>query len=336
MLAAMGEFDLIARYFTRPVTRAALGVGDDCALLRPAPGTQLAVSSDMLVEGRHFFADVDPQALGHKALAVNLSDLAACGARPLAFTLALALPRVDEAWLQGFSDGLFKLADAHGCELIGGDTTQGPLNICITVFGEVPVVGGHSQALLRSGAQTGDDLYVSGTLGDARLALEALRGRLSVPDSVLAAARLRLEQPSPRVALGLALRGVATSAIDVSDGLLGDLGHILKQSGRGATVDTEIAIKLIANKSMDTCGNGSFYPEIEPEAWLGWVLGGGDDYELLFTAPAAARAAVAAAAQGSQTVVTRIGQIDAECGLRLVDGQGRAVANPYTSFDHFA
>ena len=336
MLAAMGEFDLIARYFTRPVTRAALGVGDDCALLRPAPGTQLAVSSDMLVEGRHFFADVDPQALGHKALAVNLSDLAACGARPLAFTLALALPRVDEAWLQGFSDGLFKLADAHGCELIGGDTTQGPLNICITVFGEVPVVGGHSQALLRSGAQTGDDLYVSGTLGDARLALEALRGRLSVPASVLAAARLRLEQPSPRVALGLALRGVATSAIDVSDGLLGDLGHILKQSGRGATVDTEIAIKLIANKSMDTCGNGSFYPEIEPEAWLGWVLGGGDDYELLFTAPAAARAAVAAAAQGSQTVVTRIGQIDAECGLRLVDGQGRAVANPYTSFDHFA
>ena len=156
----MTEFDLIARYFTRPVRKAALGVGDDCALLAPAPGMQLAISSDMLVEGRHFFADVDPEALGHKALAVNLSDLAACGAKPLAFTLALSLPRVDEAWLAGFSRGLLALADAHGCELVGGDTTQGPLNICITVFGEVPT----GQALLRSGARPGDDIYVSGTL----------------------------------------------------------------------------------------------------------------------------------------------------------------------------
>ena len=173
----MGEFDLIARYFTRPATRAVLGVGDDCALLRPTPGTQLAISSDMLVEGRHFFADVDPAALGHKALAVNLSDLAACGATPVAFTLALALPSADEAWLAPFSRGLLALADAHGCELVGGDTTQGPLNICITVFGEVPVVNGRSQALLRSGAQAGDDIYVSGTLGDARLALaDAARG----------------------------------------------------------------------------------------------------------------------------------------------------------------
>jgi len=169
----MGEFDLIARYFTRPVRRAALGVGDDCALLAPAPGMQLAVSSDMLVEGRHFFAGTDPERLGHKALAVNLSDLAACGARPLAFTLALALPQVDAAWLEGFSRGLLQLADAHGCELVGGDTTQGPLNICITVFGEVPT----GQALLRSGAQPGDDIYVSGTLGEARLALDALRGQ---------------------------------------------------------------------------------------------------------------------------------------------------------------
>ncbi|WP_312565868.1 thiamine-phosphate kinase, partial [Diaphorobacter sp.] len=165
----MGEFDLIARYFTRPVHRASLGVGDDCALLSVTPGMQLAVSSDMLVEGRHFFADVDPAHLGHKALAVNLSDLAACGARPLAFTLALALPRVDAPWLQAFADGLLRLADAHQCELVGGDTTQGPLNLCVTVFGEVPT----GQALLRSGARVGDDIYVSGTPGEARLALDA-------------------------------------------------------------------------------------------------------------------------------------------------------------------
>ncbi|MGH6637253.1 MAG: thiamine-phosphate kinase, partial [Polaromonas sp.] len=177
----MGEFDLIARYFTRPTARAALGVGDDCALLQPAPGTQLAVSSDMLVEGRHFLPDVDPFTLGHKALAVNLSDLAACGATPLAFTLALALPRADAAWLEPFARGLLALADAHGCELVGGDTTQGPLNICITVFGEVPVVNSKSQALLRSGAKAGDDVYVSGTLGDARLALEAMRGTVALP-----------------------------------------------------------------------------------------------------------------------------------------------------------
>ena len=241
-LSAMSEFDLIARYFTRPAARAVLGVGDDCALLLPSPGMQLAISSDMLVEGRHFFADVDPFSLGHKALAVNLSDLAACGARPLAFTLALALPRVDEAWLKPFSRGLLALADAHGCELVGGDTTQGPLNICITVFGEVP----RGQALLRSGARAGDDLYVSGTLGDARLALEVLRGRVAASAPVLAAARLRLEQPTPRVALGLALRGLATAAIDVSDGVLGDLGHILKLSGVGATVETDVAINSIA------------------------------------------------------------------------------------------
>jgi thiamine-monophosphate kinase len=332
----MGEFDLIERYFKRPAQRAVLGVGDDCALLQPAPGTQLAISSDMLVEGRHFLSTVDPFKLGHKALAVNLSDLAACGAKPLAFTLALALPRADEAWLAPFSNGLLALADAHGCELVGGDTTQGPLNICITVFGEVPVVAGRSQALLRSGAQAGDDLYVSGTLGDARLALEVFRGTTSVPAPVFAAARLRLEQPTPRVALGLALRGIATAAIDVSDGLLGDLGHILKQSGVGATVNTGVAINLIAACAYYTGARGQFNLEIVPNQWLDWVLAGGDDYELLFTAPASARAAVAAAAQTSQTPVTRIGHIDLERGLRLVDGQGQAVPNTYTSFDHFA
>ncbi len=240
----MGEFDLIARYFRRPVRRAALGVGDDCALLAPAAGMQLAVSSDMLVEGRHFFADVYPAHLGHKALAVNLSDLAACGARPLAFTLALALPRADEVWLQGFSEGLLALAGEHGCELVGGDTTQGPLNICITVFGEVPA----GQALLRSGARPGDDLWVSGHLGDARLALDALLGEMPVqlPPQLLAQARERLERPTPRVALGQALRGVASSAIDVSDGLVGDLGHILQASGVGARINTSLAPQLMA------------------------------------------------------------------------------------------
>ena len=332
MLSAMGEFDLIARYFTRPTARAAMGVGDDCALLLPAPGTQLAISSDMLVQGRHFFADVDPFTLGHKALAVNLSDLAACGARPLAFTLALALPQVDEAWLGSFSRGLLALADAHGCELVGGDTTQGPLNICITVFGEVPVVHGKGQALLRSGARAGDDVYVSGTLGDARLALEALRGQLALPATVLAQARRRLEQPTPRVALGQALRGVASAAIDVSDGLLGDLRHILRASAVGATLDTSVAINLIAACARPDWATGI----ISPEKQLDSVLAGGDDYELAFTAPASKRQAVQAAALMADTPVTRIGHIDAEAGLRLMDAAGKAVARSFPSFDHFA
>lgn len=331
----MGEFDLIDRYFKRPARNAALGVGDDCALLQPAPGTQLAISSDMLVEGRHFLSTVDPFKLGHKALAVNLSDLAACGAKPLAFTLALALPRADEAWLAPFSQGLFELADAHGCELIGGDTTQGPLNICITVFGEVPVVNGRSQALLRSGAQPGDDLYVSGTLGDARLALEVFRGTVSVPAPVHEAARCRMEQPTPRVALGLALRSIATAAIDVSDGLLGDLGHILQQSGVGATVNTDIAMTLVAARAYYSKTPNLSATEISTAQWRDFALAGGDDYELLFTAPMSKRKAVATAALASRTPVTRIGQIDLERGLRLVDAQGQAVPNSYTSFDHF-
>jgi len=332
MLCAMGEFDLIARYFTRPAARAALGVGDDCALLQPAPGTQLAISSDMLVEGRHFFADVDPFTLGHKALAVNLSDLAACGAKPLAFTLALALPRVDEAWLAAFSKGLLALADAHGCELVGGDTTQGPLNICITVFGEVPVLNGKSQALLRSDAKAGDDLYVSGTLGDARLALDALRGTVSLQPGLLAQARRRLEQPTPRVALGQALRGIASAAIDVSDGLIGDLQHILRASGAGATLETALAAHLVAASAHpDWPGTG-----IGAEKQLEFALAGGDDYELAFTAPVSARDAVLAAARQAQTPVSRIGRIDAATGLRLLDAAGAPLQRHYASFDHFA
>ena len=324
----MGEFELIDRYFKRPARRAALGVGDDCALLAPAPGMQLAVSSDMLIEGRHFLSTVDPFKLGHKALAVNLSDLAACGAKPLAFTLALALPQADEAWLEGFSRGLFALADAHDCELIGGDTTRGPLAICITVFGEVPP----GQALLRSGARAGDDLYVSGTLGDARLALEVFRGTRSLPQPAFDAARIRMETPTPRVALGLALRGVATAAADISDGLVGDLGHILKASRVGACIDTSIAINLIANRGHLTMGNGQF----DAETALECVLAGGDDYELVFTAPPAARNRVKAAAVQAQTPVTRIGRIEAGSGLRLVDAAGQTVTRRFASFDHFA
>jgi thiamine-monophosphate kinase len=332
----MGEFDLIARYFKRPVRQAALGVGDDCALLQPKTDTQLAISSDMLVLGRHFLADVDPRTLGHKALAVNLSDLAACGAKPLAFTLALSLPSVDEDWLAAFSQGLLALADAHDCELIGGDTTAGPLNICITVFGEVPVVAGRSQALLRSGALAGDDLYVSGTLGDARLALDALLGKHKLPDDLLARARTRLETPTPRVALGLALRGVANAAIDISDGLLGDLGHVLQSSGVGATVMADIATELIAARAYVTGASGQFCINLSNEQWRTLALAGGDDYELLFTAPPGLQGAVAAAAQASQTRVTRIGQINAARGLQLLDRHGRTLANYYASFDHFA
>ncbi|MFE8646390.1 thiamine-phosphate kinase [Sphingomonas sp. NCPPB 2930] len=324
----MGEFDLIQRYFKRPARRSPLGVGDDCALLAPGPGMQLAVSSDMLVEGRHFLSTVDPVRLGHKALAVNLSDLAACGAEPLAFTLALSLPAVDEAWLAGFSQGLLALADAHGCDLVGGDTTRGALNICITVFGEVPA----GQALLRSGARVGDDLWVSGTLGDARLALEVFRGTLDVPAETFAAARLRMEAPTPRVALGTALRGIATSAVDISDGLLGDLGHVLRASGVGATIDTSVATDLIAGGRHGSPAAGLFSSEQRLEL----VLAGGDDYELAFTAPAAVADRVRAAGAASGTPVTRIGSVVAGSGVQLRDGAGAAVDGRFASFDHFA
>ncbi len=329
----MGEFDLIERYFKAPARAmrasdsVSLGIGDDCALLQPTAGMQLAISSDMLVEGRHFFADVDPYKLGHKALAVNLSDLAACGAKPLAFTLALSLPKADEAWLASFSRGLLALAAEHDCALIGGDTTQGPLNICITVFGEVP----KQQALLRSGAQVGDDIYVSGTLGDARLALEAMRDNVALPSEAFVAAKARLETPTPRVALGRALRGIASSAIDVSDGLLGDLGHILQQSHVGAVIDTSVAMHLIAVQAINTLAN----PQFTPQKRLQYVLSGGDDYELAFTAPVAQRDAVHAASAKTATLVTRIGKIEAELGLRLTDAQGQTEPNNYGSFDHF-
>jgi thiamine-monophosphate kinase len=316
---ALGEFDLIDRYFKRPPRRAALGIGDDCALLSPTPGMQMAVSSDMLVEGRHFLSTVSPQRLGHKALAVNLSDLAACGAEPLGFTLALAMPRADEAFLDGFARGLLALADQHACELVGGDTTQGPLNICITVFGQVP--GG--AALLRSGARAGDEVYVSGTVGDARLALECFRGTVALDGQAFSVVRDAMELPQPRVALGLALRGSATSAIDVSDGLLGDLSHLLARSGVGAAVEVDavprssvLAAQPLALQRLCT-------------------LAGGDDYELVFTAPPAAAARVRDAAASAGVPVARIGRIDAAPGLRLVDARGEPVSHTFPAFDHF-
>jgi thiamine-monophosphate kinase len=316
----VGEFDLIARWFTRPARRAALGVGDDCALLNLTPGMQLATSSDMLVEGRHFLSTVAPERLGHKALAVNLSDLAACGAQPLAFTLALALPRIDAVFLDGFSRGLLALADAHGCELVGGDTTQGPLNLCITVFGEVPP----GQALLRSGARDGDEIWVSGTLGDARLALEVFRGSIALAGEGFEQVRAAMELPTPRVALGSALRGIATSAIDVSDGLLGDLGHILERSNAGATLQVDALPRsaVLAAQPLALQRN--------------CTLAGGDDYELVFTARPSQAAAVLAAAHGAGVAVTRIGRIGpASHGLRLVDGDGAAVDQRFAAFDHF-
>ena len=329
----MGEFDLIERYFKAPARALQgqngvnLGIGDDCALLQPSSGMQMAISSDMLVEGRHFLSTVDPAKLGHKALAVNLSDLAACGAKPLAFTLALSLPKVDEVWLAGFSKGLLALAQEHHCALIGGDTTQGPLNICITVFGEVP----QGQALLRSGAQVGDDIYVSGHVGDARLALEVFRGHIELPADDFKHARARMETPTPRVTLGMALRSIATSCIDISDGMVGDLGHILRASKCGAQLDTAIAINLIATQAINTPDTGQFYIKNSLEH----VLAGGDDYELLFTAPSKQRQSVLAAASSADTKITRIGQIQAEAGLRLVDANGHMVPNDFVSFDHF-
>lgn len=318
----LSEFDLIAQYFTRPPRspHTALGVGDDCALLAPSPGMQLAISSDMLVEGRHFFPAADPLQLGHKCLAVNLSDLAAMGAEPLAFTLALALPGAEPAWLAPFSTGMLALADAHGCELIGGDTTRGPLTICITVFGQTAPGG----ALRRDAAQPGDDIWVSGTLGDARLALAAYRDELALDAATLDVAAQRMHAPTPRVALGMALRGIAHAAIDVSDGLAGDLGHVLQRSRVGACV------------AVDALPVGPALAQQPQDLQRRFALAGGDDYELCFTAPADRRAEVEAAGHNAATPVTRIGRIEAAAGLRLVDAAGAPLAMQARSFDHFA
>jgi thiamine-monophosphate kinase len=319
----LSEFDLIKQFFKRERPgRADLGIGDDCALLTPAPGRQLAISSDMLVEDRHFFAGADPFTLGHKSLAVNLSDLAAMGARPVGFTLALALPAADPVWLEGFSRGLFALADAHGCELVGGDTTKGPLNICITVFGEL--APGH--ALRRDAARAGDDIWISGTLGDARLALAGYWKEVALPGDEHGQAAQRMHLPTPRVALGLALaeQPIAHAALDISDGLVGDLGHILAASRVGATLDVDAlpAGPVLARQSSDLRRR--------------FTLAGGDDYELCFTAPVANREAVLEAGRASSTAVTRVGRIEAETGLRFVEATGFPLDLKLSGWDHFS
>src|SRR5450830_1477049 len=322
IMPMLSAFELISRYFTRPSapdSRAALGVGDDCALLTPAPGMQLAVSTDMLVEGRHFFPHADPYALGHKCLAVNLSDLAAMGAQPIAFTLAFALPEAREDWLEPFARGLLKLADEHGCELIGGDTTKGPLTIGITIFGEIPF----TQALRRDAARGGDDLWISGTLGDARLALAAYRHELTLSAELHHAAAQRMHQPTPRIALGMALRGIAHAAIDISDGLAGDLAHILERSRIGACLN------------VDALPAGTVLRQQPQDLRRRFTLSGGDDYELCFTAPASRREQVLAAAEKAGTDITRVGVIEAMPGLRLLDTGGEPLDLALTSFDHF-
>jgi thiamine-monophosphate kinase len=320
----MSEFDLIQRYFTRPARTAELGVGDDAALIRIPPGMELAVSTDMLVSGTHFFPDADPCLLGHKTLAVNVSDLAAMGAAPRWALLAASLPRADEPWIAAFSRGLFEEAARHGVELIGGDTTHGPLNLCVTIMGVVP----QGTALRRDGAKPGDDIWVSGTLGEAATALAHLQGRIALDAATLTACAARLHNPTPRVQLGEALRGLAHSAIDVSDGLLADLGHLLERSCMGAEIVFEdVPVSDTMRILMRTAGN----PKVLHHA----ILAGGDDYELCFTAPAAARDAIAGLAEKLGLPLARIGRILAASGLAVRTRDGTTINLETTGYDHF-
>jgi len=316
----MSEFDLIRRHFTRATPNALLGVGDDAALLQVSAGNVLAVSSDMLVSGTHFFPDADPFLLGHKTLAVNLSDMAAMGAAPRWATLAIALPEADEAWLERFSAGFFALAQQHGVELVGGDTTRGPLNLCVTIFGEVPA----QQALRRNGAQVGDELWVSGCLGNAALALAHLQQRITLSEAEFAACAPALHQPQPRVALGFALRGVASSAIDISDGLLADLGHILDASQAGA----QIAFDALPVSDTLRC-------HLDRTLTRQCVLAGGDDYELCFTAPVECHAEVSRIAARLDLPLTRIGKIVAGRGCLVHDTAGNPLNIEACGYDHF-
>jgi len=325
--APLGEFDLIARYFSRP-TGERQGIGDDCALI-DVGGRTLAMTSDMLLEGVHFLPGADAAALGHKALAVNLSDIAAAGARPRCFLLDLALPRADAAWLAEFSRGLFALAQAHDCTLVGGDTTRAPsgagaagvLTIAITAIGEVD----SARYCGRSGARPGDDIWVTGRVGEAALALAVRRGQLELPEPARAACLERMDRPVPRVALGRALSGIATATIDVSDGLLGDLGHILERSGVGAAV------------YWPRIPRAGVFDALPAERRFQCVLAGGDDYELVFTARAADRDTVARLT-GDGVGVSRIGRIESAPGLRLHNGGDDAAPLldvTLQSFDHF-
>jgi thiamine-monophosphate kinase len=322
-VAALSEFELIERFFRRPTRHTLLGVGDDTALLVPTPGCELAVSVDMLVAGRHFFADVDPAALGHKTLAVNLSDIAAMGALPRWALLAGALPDADRDWLAAFADGFFALADAFAVDLVGGDTTRGPLNLCLTILGEAPA----GQALRRSGARPGEQIFVSGRLGDAALALAHHRGQIRLDAAELAACERALLWPTPRVALGQRLRGLASAAIDISDGLVGDLGHVLAASGVGATLELA-ALPRSPALSRRLAGG-------ERARALDCLLAGGDDYELCFTAPAGAGAPLGALATALDLPLACVGRVEEGAGLIVRDETGQALAALPQAFDHF-
>ncbi|MEZ5653603.1 MAG: thiamine-phosphate kinase [Burkholderiaceae bacterium] len=318
---ALGEFELIGRFFDRgPARRAALGIGDDAALLPASADHERVVTTDMLVAGRHFFDDVEPASLGHKALAVNLSDLAAMGASPEAFTLAVALPGVDETWLAAFARGLFALADAHGCELVGGDTTRGPLCISITAIGRVPT----GCALRRDGAQPGDDVWVSGALGAAAAAVllgdRVASGGAPTPGALAE----RLDRPQPRLALGIELRHLASAAIDVSDGLLADLGHVAERS--------RLAMRIEAG-AVPIDGALADWPDAEA---LRLALTGGDDYELAFTAPVENRHAIGALGSRLSLPLSRIGTVLPGDGVGVVDSHGLPLAPDRRGFDHFA
>jgi thiamine-monophosphate kinase len=316
------EFDLIRRHFTRPAHHTELAVGDDAALLAPRPGMRLAVSTDMLVAGTHFFADTDPEGLGWKTLAVNVSDLAAMGAEPRWAFLALALPRADEAWIAAFARGFFACADAFGVDLAGGDTTRGPLTLSVTIAGEVPA----GAAITRGGARAGDELWISGQPGRAALGLAALRGEaeLDVPQRTeFVDALLR---PQPRVALGLALRGLASAMLDVSDGLLGDLRHILECSAAGAIVETAaLPLAALTASGADTA------------LCRRCLLAGGDDYELLFAAPPRHRSEIESLSARFGLALHRIGHLTAERSVLLLrEADGGLAAPPAYGYDHFA
>lgn len=320
MTKLSSEFDLIAKHFTRPARNAVLGVGDDCALVSVSHGMDLAVSTDTLVSGTHFFPDVDPETLGHKALAVNLSDLAAMGAMPYWSTLALTMPEVNDEWLAKFAKGFFDLAEEFNVSLIGGDTTRGPLSLTVTIMGEVPA----GAALRRSGARVGNDIWVSGNLGDAALAVAHRKGRIKLTEGDYMEVAMRLYEPTPRVSLGQALRGLATSAIDISDGLLADLGHICALSHVGAVVEGDrLPVSEVGAKYVDS------------RPGLTAVVAGGDDYELCFTAPAGARDSIEDLVSMLGVPLSRIGEIRAGKGVSLVSADGRPIPVDAEGFDHF-
>ncbi|MGZ5101301.1 MAG: thiamine-phosphate kinase [Usitatibacter sp.] len=320
-MANSPEFELIARYFTRPAANAVLGVGDDCALVDVTNGMDLAVSMDTLVSGTHFFPDVDPENLGHKALAVNLSDMAAMGAMPYWAMLTPTVPNVDHAWLGAFAKGFFDLAQEHNVSLIGGDTTRGPLTLTVTIMGEVPA----GAALRRSGAKAGNDIWVSGNIGDAALAVAHRHGRLVLGEDDYREAVMRLYEPSPRVQLGQALRGLATAAIDVSDGLLADLTHICRLSGVGATVElASVPVSAIGAKHINS------------DAGRTAIVAGGDDYELCFTAHPNSRDSIEDLTDVLGIPITRVGQIKRGKGVSLLGPDGKAMKVDGRGYDHFS